>query len=102
MVKVNNGWQSNTIEEVESLASLTGSPASSTSTLPGRRNVAASPRANMIAMQRQTNNPISQSLGGDFDLFSRTDSASRTYESFWRDHPTTGPSHRPSATSPPT
>lgn len=103
MVKVNNGWQSNTIEEVESLASLTGSPASSTSTLPGRRNVAASPRANMMAMQRQSDNPtIQPHLGGDFDLFSRTESASRTYESFWRDHPTSGSSQRaPHATSPP-
>ena len=55
----------------------------------------------MIAMQRQTNHPISHPLGGDFDLFSRTESASRTYESFWRDHPTTGSSHRPHATSPP-
>lgn len=101
MVKVNNGWQSNTIDEVESLASLTGSPASSTSTLHGRLNVAASPRATMIAMQRQSNNSAPNPIGADFDLFSRTESASRTYESFWREHPTTGPSNRQNAVSPP-
>lgn len=101
MVKVNNGWQSNTIDEVESLASLTGSPASSTSTLHGRLNVTASPRATMIAMQRQSNNSAPNPLGADFDLFSRTESASRTYESFWREHPTTGPSNRQNAVSPP-
>jgi hypothetical protein len=102
MVKVNNGWQSNTIEEVESLASQTGSPTSSTSTLQGRRNFAASPRAAMIAIQGQTRSPKPQAIVGDFDLFSRSEPSSRTYESFWRDHSTSAPSHRPYVTSPPT
>jgi hypothetical protein len=56
----------------------------------------------MIAIQGQANSPITQALAGDFDLFSRTESGSRTYESFWRDHSTAAPSQRPYATSPPT
>lgn len=43
MVKVNHGWQSHSIDQVESLASQAGSPTSSTSTLHGRRRSSASP-----------------------------------------------------------
>ncbi|TVY38378.1 hypothetical protein LOCC1_G006485 [Lachnellula occidentalis] len=54
MVKVNNGWQSNSIDEVESMASQAGSPTSSTSTLHGRRNLITSPRAAIANIQGQT------------------------------------------------
>jgi len=81
MVKVNNGWQLNSIDEVESLASKTGSPASSTSTVNARRLV-TSPRTELASIQSQS---MSQA---DFDLYSRGDQPSRTYESFWRDHST--------------
>ncbi|KAK8080051.1 hypothetical protein PG997_007869 [Apiospora hydei] len=44
MLKVNNGWQSHSIDEVESLASQAASPTSSSSTLHGRHGASASPR----------------------------------------------------------
>lgn len=44
MLKVNNGWQSRTIDEVENLASRAGSPASSNSTIPGTVGSSASPQ----------------------------------------------------------
>lgn len=107
MVKVNNGWQSNSIDEVESMASQAGSPTSSTSTLHGRRNLITSPRAAIANIQGQTSSMSSSSgtsaPSGDFDLYSRSDQPSRTYESFWRDHSTNLPSQRyTSHTSPPT
>jgi hypothetical protein len=105
MVKVNNGWQSNSIDEVESLASQAGSPTSSTSTLQGRRNLLTSPRTAIANIQGQSSsmsNSVTQAPTGDFDLYSRTEQPSRTYESFWRDHSTSVPSHRQAyRTSPP-
>jgi hypothetical protein len=53
MVKVNNGWQSHNIDQVESLASHAVSPTSSNSTLPGRHGNSASPR---LASLRGSNN----------------------------------------------
>ena len=95
MVKVNNGWQSNSIDEVESLASQAGSPTSSTSTLHGRRNLITSPRTSIANIQGQAGgfspNSITQAPTQDFDLYSRNDPPSRTYESFWRDHSTSNP-----------
>ncbi|KAH7163391.1 hypothetical protein B0J13DRAFT_431719 [Dactylonectria estremocensis] len=44
MVKVNHGWQSNSLDEVESLASHAASPTSSTSTVHRRHGSSASPR----------------------------------------------------------
>ncbi|CAK7216325.1 hypothetical protein SEUCBS140593_002831 [Sporothrix eucalyptigena] len=44
MVKVNNGWQSHSIDQVENLASHGASPASSTSTIHGRHGSSLSPR----------------------------------------------------------
>lgn len=44
MLKINNGWQSRTIDEVENLASRSGSPASSNSTIPGAARSSASPQ----------------------------------------------------------
>ncbi|KAH8809160.1 hypothetical protein F5884DRAFT_676578 [Xylogone sp. PMI_703] len=90
MVKVNNGWTSNSIDEVETLASQAGSPTSSTSTLHGRRNLTTSPRANIASYQsRPSNNALHQ----DFDLYSRSAPSSRTYESFWRDHSSSNASY---------
>ena len=94
MVKVNNGWQSNSIDEVESLASQAGSPTSSTSTVHGRRNLITSPRTNIATLQGQSSFPINSIVPApiqDFDLYSRNDPPSRTYESFWRDHSTSNP-----------
>ena len=104
MVKVNNGWQSNSIDEVETLASQAGSPSSSVSTLPGRRNLLTSPRATIANIQGHSHslsNSVTQALTGDFDLYSRTEQPSRTYESFWRDHSASAPSHRQAHASPP-
>jgi len=105
MVKVNNGWQSNSIAEVESLASQAGSPTSSTSTLIGRRNPVTSPRTTIANIQGQTSKTeisVAQASSGDFDLYSRTEPQLRTYESFWRDHSTSIPTQRSSRVSPPT
>lgn len=105
MVKVNNGWQSNSIDEVESMASQAGSPTSSTSTLHGRRNL-TSPRTAIANIQGLTATIIPSTSStpappGDFDLYSRSDQPSRTYESFWRDHSINLPSQRYPHTSPP-
>ncbi|RDL31976.1 Uncharacterized protein BP5553_09378 [Venustampulla echinocandica] len=95
MVKVNNGWQSNSIDEVESLASQAGSPTSSTSTLHGRRNLITSPRTAIASLQTQSSSlstsSSSQTPIADFDLYTASGQPSRTYESFWREHPTTNP-----------
>lgn len=87
MVKVNKGWEANSIDEVESLASQAGSPTSSTSTLHGRRSFVASPRAAIATLQAQPS--TSSQLSQDFDLYPRGDQpSSQTYESFWRSHST--------------
>ncbi|KAL5330063.1 hypothetical protein ACEPPN_003587 [Leptodophora sp. 'Broadleaf-Isolate-01'] len=103
MVKVNNGWQSNSIDEVESLASQAGSPTSSTSTLHGRRNLITSPRTAIATLQSHSSN-ASQAVHAptsDFDLYPRGDQPSRTYESFWRDHSTPNyPAQRQSTNAP--
>lgn len=44
LLKVNNGWESRTINEVENLASRAASPASSNSTIPGVARSSASPQ----------------------------------------------------------
>lgn len=110
MVKVNNGWQSHSIDEVESLASQAGSPtSSSTSTLQGRRNIMTSPRTAIANVQGRPSPMVTmtQPPTADFDLYSRHDQTSgNTYESFWRNHSTTSypvqrHSHHSSVTSPP-
>lgn len=88
------------------MASQVGSPTSSSSTLHGRRNLITSPRTVIANIQGQSPSvPLSsetQAHVGDFDLYSKSDQSSRTYESFWRDHPTKSmPSQRyPTHTSP--
>ncbi|EMT70812.1 hypothetical protein ACKRZS_009037 [Fusarium odoratissimum] len=47
MIKVNKGWQSNSLEEVENMASQAASPVSSTSTIHNRQGSSASPRIPM-------------------------------------------------------
>lgn len=55
MVKVNNGWQSHTIDQVETLASRVGSPTSSNSTVHLRRGASASPQLS-TSSHRGSNN----------------------------------------------
>ncbi|TQS39245.1 hypothetical protein Golomagni_00229 [Golovinomyces magnicellulatus] len=93
MVKVNNGWQSNSIDEVESLASHRGSPSSSSSILQGRRHLHSSPRMAMAKIKGKNDGGpnMTQANSPDFDICCRLDQSSRTYESFWRDHSVTDP-----------
>ncbi|KAI1762653.1 hypothetical protein GGR53DRAFT_405397 [Hypoxylon sp. FL1150] len=78
MVKVNNGWQGHSIDEVESLASQAASPTSSTSTLHGRHGASASPRVAVApARHRASSNATSPTL--------QYPPYGRTYESVWRD-----------------
>ncbi|KAM0561333.1 hypothetical protein ACHAPJ_003212 [Fusarium lateritium] len=64
MVKVNNGWQSNSLGEVETMASQAASPASSTSTVHRRHGSSASPRIPM-------NKPPSSSAPLPYDSLQR-------------------------------
>ncbi|KAF4985300.1 hypothetical protein FDECE_16673 [Fusarium decemcellulare] len=50
MVKVSNGWQSNSLDEVETLASRAASPTSSPSTIHRRQGSSASPRIHLNAV----------------------------------------------------
>lgn len=77
MVKVNHGWQSHSIDEVESLASQAASPTSSTSTVHGRPGISASPRVTLTAMRHGT-----QSAG--ISPIRQQPPQGRTYDSFWR------------------
>lgn len=104
MVKVQNGWQSLPIDEVESLASQKGSPTSSSSTLNGRRNVLASPRAAIADIQGQIARPQEyyKSAPMPVQVMEATAPSSSaeqptSYESFWAGHPA---SQRSDATSP--
>ncbi|KAI5917599.1 hypothetical protein F4810DRAFT_695789 [Camillea tinctor] len=92
MVKVNNGWQSHSIDEVESLASQAASPTSSTSTLHGRQGASASPRVAVSAPRYVASNPPSTATSPTMLL----PPPGRTYESFWRE---SNPKH-PNSTSP--
>ncbi|KAI1488525.1 hypothetical protein F5X96DRAFT_645035 [Biscogniauxia mediterranea] len=82
MVKVNNGWQSHSIDEVESLASQAASPTSSTSTLHGRQGASASPRVTVAAPRYAASNPPSTATSPTMLL----PPLGRTYESFWREN----------------
>ncbi|PNY21227.1 Uncharacterized protein TCAP_07273 [Tolypocladium capitatum] len=66
MIKVNHGWQSRSLDEVESLASQAVSPSSSTSTVHGRHGSSASPRPPLaqvhfahdpVVIRRKSNSP---------------------------------------------
>ncbi|KAI3319518.1 hypothetical protein HD806DRAFT_539212 [Xylariaceae sp. AK1471] len=91
MVKVNNGWQGHSIDEVESLASQAASPTSSTSTLHGRHGSSASPRLPVTSFRHSISNPASMATSPTVQH-----PQGRTYESFWRE----SISKVPSATSP--
>ncbi|KAI1775843.1 hypothetical protein F4818DRAFT_389614 [Hypoxylon cercidicola] len=76
MVKVNNGWQGHSIDEVESLASQAASPTSSTSTLHGRHGASASPRVPIAPTRHKaSSNATSPTMQYPYG---------RSYES-WRD-----------------
>jgi len=96
MVKVNNGWQSHSIDEVESLASQAASPTSSTSTLHGRHGSSASPRLSIAGFRQAASNPSSMTTSPTVQH--PQGPQGRMYESFWRDRD--GMSKVPSATSP--
>ncbi|KAI1419422.1 hypothetical protein F5Y12DRAFT_250023 [Xylaria sp. FL1777] len=91
MVKVNNGWQSHSIDEVESLASQAASPASSTSTLHGRHGSSASPRVSLAGFRQTASNPSSMTTSPVIQH-----PQGRAYESYWRE----SVSKIPSTTSP--
>ncbi|KAF9880219.1 hypothetical protein CkaCkLH20_02173 [Colletotrichum karsti] len=74
MLKVNHGWQSHSIDEVESMASQAASPTSSHSTLHGRQELSASPRANIARYQ-----PASAATTAT------SGPSPATYEAFWKE-----------------
>ncbi|KAI0173162.1 hypothetical protein GGR52DRAFT_375182 [Hypoxylon sp. FL1284] len=78
MVKVNNGWQGHSIDEVESLASQAASPTSSTSTLHGRYGASASPRVT-VAPGRHRASSTATSPIGQYPAYGRAQ------EALWRD-----------------
>ncbi|KAJ8104828.1 hypothetical protein ONZ43_g7671 [Nemania bipapillata] len=80
MVKVNNGWQSHSIDEVESLASQAASPTSSTSTLHGRHGSSASPRISLAGFRQAASNPSSMATSPVVQQ-----PQTRTYDAFWRE-----------------
>lgn len=55
MVKVNHGWQSHSIDQVESLASQAASPASSASTIHLRNGSSASPQLSSVSHRDSSN-----------------------------------------------
>lgn len=82
MVKINKGWETLPIDEVESLASQQGSPGTSThSTAQGHRNITTSPRAVIAGIQGNRNEARQMPQGGA--LLYGDSQPSRTYESFW-------------------
>ncbi|KFY24719.1 hypothetical protein V493_05071 [Pseudogymnoascus sp. VKM F-4281 (FW-2241)] len=90
MVKVNKGWESLPIYEVESLASQSGSPTPSNSTINGRRHTIASPRATIASLQGLSGaspkpHPSAAAPTNSQESVSEGQPSSRTYESFWRE-----------------
>ncbi|KAI1749502.1 hypothetical protein F4782DRAFT_513403 [Xylaria castorea] len=97
LVKVNNGWQSHSIDEVESLASQAASPASSTSTLHRRHGSLSSPRVSLTGFRQAMSNPSSMTTSPVFQH-----PQARTYESFWRENVSKIPSTTPPISQVPT
>ncbi|KAI0451345.1 hypothetical protein F5B21DRAFT_383950 [Xylaria acuta] len=97
LVKVNNGWQSHSIDEVESLASQAASPASSTSTLHGRHGSSASPRISLAGFRQAMSNPSSMTTSPVVQY-----PQARTYESFWRESSSKVPGTTPPISQVPT
>ncbi|KAI9844610.1 MAG: hypothetical protein M1837_005462 [Sclerophora amabilis] len=116
MVKVQHGWQSRSIDEVESIATIQASPRSTKSTFRGAPQSHISPTAASFSLSRENSgksygsddtrmssaspesiissiarvsNGVSR-FGGPYSQNPDMSAASgRTYESFWRDHGTT-------------
>ncbi|RKF59723.1 hypothetical protein OnM2_057032 [Erysiphe neolycopersici] len=88
MLKVSYGWQSNSIDEVESLASQMGSPSSPSSIRKARCDYHPSSPATVIGDRQisSSNNRSAQNISRNADICCQLDQSSRTYESFWRDH----------------
>lgn len=94
MVKVNNGWESKSINEVETIASQVGSPTSSNSTLTARRISLSSPRAAIATIQSQGSRDVfGPRPTADFDLYSGSEPPPGTYDAFWHNHSTTNGAH---------
>lgn len=71
MLKINNGWQSRTIDEVENLASAAASPVSSNSTIPGGVRSSASPQIQSL------HRPVTQNVPSNMNRDKTKDSAWR-------------------------
>ncbi|KAH8913049.1 hypothetical protein BR93DRAFT_872499 [Coniochaeta sp. PMI_546] len=80
MVKVNNGWQSHTIDQVETLASRAGSPTSSNSTIHFRQGASASPQLSSSSHRGSNNATPATGLQHQF-----TSRLSDPTNSAWRD-----------------
>ncbi|KAL2259538.1 hypothetical protein VTK26DRAFT_6762 [Humicola hyalothermophila] len=91
MVKVNHGWQSHSIDQVESLASQAASPASSTSTIHLRNGSSSSPQLSSISHHRDGNNTTPATA-------THHPSSGRTGDSHWAE--ATHSASRASSTSP--
>ncbi|ROT36094.1 hypothetical protein SODALDRAFT_57754 [Sodiomyces alkalinus F11] len=78
MVKLNHGWQSHSIDEVESLASHAASPTSSHSTLNGRQGSCSSASPRFVPAVRNGNgHPSAIPTGSNLSPVA--------YDTFWRD-----------------
>ncbi|KAI9811894.1 MAG: hypothetical protein M1827_005245 [Pycnora praestabilis] len=115
MVKVQNGWQSHSLDEIEALASIQSSPVSTATSLQSRQQFQHSPSTNLWNMRREgsglSHSSEQTSISDTFssprdatrtldvtavaalDTMHRnagpspsTSQPNRTYESFWRDH----------------
>ncbi|KAF3065904.1 hypothetical protein GL218_09255 [Daldinia childiae] len=99
MVKVNNGWQGHSIDEVESLASQVASPTSSTSTLHGRYGASASPRVAVAPTRHRASSMVTSPT-------TQHPFQGRPYEPLWREgnmksSASTSPNTQVSALAPP-
>ncbi|KAK0723440.1 hypothetical protein B0T26DRAFT_643530 [Lasiosphaeria miniovina] len=90
MVKVSHGWQSHSIDQVETLASQAASPTSSTSTVQLRNGSSASPQLSNVS--HRGSNSTTPATGSQHQF------PSRTADSLWRESPLSG--SRGSSTSP--
>ncbi|KAI1801768.1 hypothetical protein F4811DRAFT_436459 [Daldinia bambusicola] len=100
MVKVNNGWQGHSIDEVESLASQVASPTSSTSTLHGRYGTSASPRVTVAPTRHRASSMVTSPTTQNLTQV-------RQYDPSWRESnmmkspPSTSPNIQVPALAPP-
>jgi hypothetical protein len=86
MAKVKNGWESLPINEVETIASQSASPSSTTSTINGRLRPNLSPptrleSAQLLSSLSQSTVPPPTSQGSQLSGSQQP----RTYDSFWRE-----------------